>query len=251
MMKRLPRLLLVALLFSAGFHLGRAQVTNSLSIANGGGQTVLFWPASLTNFVVQRASSPNSATWVTVTNAVAVTAVSLPAALSAGYYRLYMNTNIPAGTVIIPAGLYEMGNTVGDADIASYGDSSPVSVTVSNFYMDANLVSYGQWQLVYNWATAHGYGFVDAGSGKGTNYPVDAVDWCDAVKWSNARSQQAGLTPVYFTDAGLTQVYTNGEMAPYANWTAKGYRLPTEAEWEKTARGGASGQRFPWGNTIS
>jgi formylglycine-generating enzyme required for sulfatase activity len=116
--------------------------------------------------------------------------------------------------------------------------------------MDVNLVSYSQWKSVYYWATNHGYGFVNAGAGKAANHPVQTVDWYDVVKWCNARSQQAGKTPVYYTDAGMTQVYTSGEVTPYVKWSATGYRLPTEAEWEKAARGGLSGQRFPWGNVI-
>ena len=147
--------------------------------------------------------------------------------------------------VLIPAGEFVMGDAF---DPEGADDELPVHTnTISAFYMDATEVTKAKWDEVYTWATNNGYSFDNAGSGKATNHSVHTVNWYDCTKWANARSEMEGLTACYTLDGEVCR--TNNSVAPVCDWSANGYRLPTEAEWEKAARGGASGRRFPWSDT--
>jgi formylglycine-generating enzyme required for sulfatase activity len=134
--------------------------------------------------------------------------------------------------------------------------------TISTFYIGQYEVTYELWYMVRNWAIINGYKFANAGregndgvdgaAPTAAKYePVTRVNWRDMIVWCNAYSEMIGYTPVYYSDAEFTTpikdstdgVYGNSINTtpgsfdnPYVKWTANGYRLPTEGEWEYAAR---------------
>jgi len=120
---------------------------------------------------------------------------------------------------LIPAGTFRMGNITNHPD--GWDNEKPVQeVTITRpFLMSRTEVTQEQYEAVMgsnpSWF-------------KGADRPVERVNWYEAVEFCNELSRQEGLDPCY-SGIGTSIV---------CDFTANGYRLPTEAEWEYACRAG-------------
>jgi formylglycine-generating enzyme required for sulfatase activity len=140
--------------------------------------------------------------------------------------------------VLVPAGSFKMGDNFGDGEARE----RPVhAVYVDAFYIGKFEVTNAQWRRFRD----------DPGYDDPRYWPGNHVVPKDQVPyWTDPRNH-GGATPG--SDEYPVQGVNWDSAVAYCNWlsakTGKKYRLPTEAEWERAARG-ADGRRYPWGNRI-
>lgn len=137
------------------------------------------------------------------------------------------------GWCLIPACSFQMGSP-NDEPCRNENEGPVHTVKISRpFYMKETQVTQKEWFSLIGNKPAN---FKDCGD----ECPVDSVNWYDAVYYANKLSEQQGLEACYT----LTETRgTPGEhdyfaRVSFAGLSCKGYRLPTEAEWEYATRAG-------------
>lgn len=132
--------------------------------------------------------------------------------------------DVPLVLVRIPAGTFEMGAPVDERGTES-GEQPVHRVTISqDFYLGKYEVTQGQWRAVMGSNPSY---FTSCGD----TCPVEQVSWSDV------------------TGSGGFLEKLNQHLSSTGQPGAGKYRLPSEAEWERAARGGTQ-TRFSYGDAL-
>jgi formylglycine-generating enzyme required for sulfatase activity len=162
------------------------------------------------------------------------------------------------GMVPVPSGTFWMGNE-GPDTFPDDGEGPVREVYVSGFYIDPKAVTnaqFGRFVKVTGWvsdAERFGWSYVFyqrvADRGAVIDASVPQAPWWLAVEGTTWRSPEGPGSDIG-ARANHPVVHVSWrDAAAYAHWAGK--RLPTEAEWEKAARGGLDQARFPWGDALT
>ncbi len=140
--------------------------------------------------------------------------------------------------ILIPAGSFKMGDNFNEGETRE----RPVhTVELDAFYLGKYEVTNAQWRRFRD----------DAGYDDAKHWPGGRPVPKDQVPYWTQANNHGGGTP---GSDNYPVIGVNWDAAvAFCNWvsakTGKKYRLPTEAEWEKAARG-TEQRRYPWGNTF-